>query len=92
MLNANSKTTKSLLNFFFSHEDESFYVNELARRLELDRRNLFKKLKELEDEGLFHIETMGNLKLYSLNKQYPLYAEYKKIILKTSGVEKKIYR
>jgi len=87
MLSITSKFTKSLLGFYFLHEDESLYVNELARRLDLDKRNLIKKLKELEKEGLFISEMRGNQKYYSLNKKFPLYKEYKKIVLKTFGFE-----
>ena len=90
MLSITSELTKSLLGFYFLHEDESLYVNELVRRLGLDKRNLIKKLKELEKEGIFISKMMGNLKYYSLNKRYPLYKEYKSIVLKTIGLEQKL--
>lgn len=85
-----SHTTLKLLVFFFSHEDENLYLNEISRRLNLEKRNLAKKLNELEQEGLFISERRGNLKLYSLNKKFSLYKEYKKIVLKTFGIEQKL--
>ncbi len=87
MLSLNSKITKSILGFFFLHEHESLYINELVRLLKVDKRNLVKKLKELEGEGLFINKPTGNLKYYSLNKKYPLYNEYKKLVTKTIGFE-----
>ncbi len=90
MISITSKIAQSLLAFYFLHEDESLYVNELVRRLELDKRNLVKKLTEFEREGIFKSEIIGNQKYYSLNKKYPLYKEYKRIVLKTIGIEKQL--
>ncbi len=90
MISVKSKITKSILNFFFLHEDESFYLNEIARNLCLDKRNLVKKLKEIEEEGLFSSQLRGNQRHYQLNKKYPLYKEYKKIIAKTIGLEEEL--
>ncbi|MBL7157063.1 MAG: nucleotidyltransferase domain-containing protein [Candidatus Omnitrophica bacterium] len=90
MISLKSKVTGSILNYFFINPGSSLYVNELSEKLSLDKRNLVKKLKELEKEGLLKSEPKGNLKLYSGDKKYPLYNEYKKIILKTLGFEKKL--
>ncbi|MBU4483929.1 hypothetical protein KKA47_00740, partial [bacterium] len=78
MISLNSRVVRRLLDFFFIHEDDSFYLNEIVRRIDVDKRNLSKQIKELEISGLFNVEKKGNLKLYSLNKNYPLYNEYKK--------------
>ena len=90
MIALNSKLVQKLLDLFFSHEDERFYANEIVRRLGVDKRNLAKKLKEFETEGLFVTESIGNMKFYSLNKDFPLYEEYKKIVLRTVGLERKL--
>lgn len=87
MLNLSSKITRKLLGYFFLHEDESMYFNEIVRRLGEDKRNLAKKIKEFEIMGLLNVEPIGNLKIYSLNKKFPLYEEYKKLVLKTVGIE-----
>jgi len=90
MISLKSKITGKVLNYFFLNQDSSLYVNELCAKLCLDKRNLVKKLKELEKEGILKSDSRGNLKLYSGNKKYPLYSEYKKIVLKTLGLEKKL--
>ncbi|MFC1643748.1 nucleotidyltransferase domain-containing protein [Candidatus Omnitrophota bacterium] len=82
--------TKELLNYFFLHPENSVFVNEISRKLNLDKRNLVKKLKELEEEGIFKSESRGNQKIYSINKSFPLFNEYKQIVFKTIGIENKL--
>ncbi len=90
MISLKSNITKELLGYFFLQEDKHLYLNEISEKLNLDKRNLLKKLKELVQEGLFRKEAEANLTYYSLNKDYVLYGEYKKIILKTIGIESKL--
>lgn len=87
MISLKSEITRKLLNYFFLNPKESLYVNELSRNLVLDKRNLVKKIKELETEGILKSQVRGNLKLYSINRDYPLYNEYRKIVIKTIGFE-----
>jgi len=90
MISLKSKVTKALLNYFFLNPQENFYINELTKKLRLDKRNLVKKMHELEKEGILSSRRRGNLKLYSINKGYSLYEEYKKIVLKTIGFEQEV--
>lgn len=90
MISFRSEVTKKVLNYFFINPGESLYVNELSRKLQLDKRNLVKKIKELKAENILKSQTRGNLKLYSINKNYPLYSEYRKILMKTEGVAPKL--
>lgn len=90
MLPLKSKVTIRTLEYLFIHKDKSFYVNQLVRKLNLDKRNLVKKLKELEQENLLQSKKESNLKYYSINKSYPLYQEYKNIFTKNFGPEGKL--
>ncbi|MCK5010948.1 MAG: nucleotidyltransferase domain-containing protein [Deltaproteobacteria bacterium] len=90
MISLRSEITKKLLNYFFINPHESLYVNEMSKKLCLDKRNLVKKIKELEKEGILKSQHRGNLRLYSINKDYPLYNEYRKIVIKTLGFEENI--
>ena len=90
MISLRSEIAKKILNYFFINPRENLYVNELLRKLSLDKRNLVKKLRELEKEGILKSQTRGNLRLYSINKSYPLYKEYEKIVLKTVGLEDRL--
>ncbi len=90
MIPLRSQVTRKVLSLFFLNPHETLYVNELARRLGLDKRNLVKKLHELDHVGILRSERKGNLRIYGVNPEFPLYQEYRKIVLKTIGVEEKL--
>lgn len=79
MINLRSKITIKILNYYFLNKEKANYINELARMLDVDPGNLFRKLKELEREGLFSSELRGQQRYFFLNKKYPFLAEYKKM-------------
>ena len=83
----NTKLRRKLLTYSFTHPDENYYVRELSSLIDEDPGNLSRELRKLEEEGLFASFTRGRAKFYSLNKQYPLFKEIKKIVFKTEGVE-----
>ena len=56
MLRFRSKITIKVLNYYFLNPQKSHYVNELARILGVDPANLFRKLRELEKEGILVFE------------------------------------
>lgn len=87
MISLKSSITQKLLSYFFLNKTKELYVNELARLLETDPKNLDKKLKELEKEGLFRSEFKGKQKYYSMNLSFPLFKEYEQIVNKTIGLE-----
>jgi predicted nucleotidyltransferase len=78
MFNFKSQITIKTLGYFFVNPDKKHYINELAGILAVDPGNLFRKLKELEAEGILQSEVKGNQKYYWLNKKYPLFNELKK--------------
>ena len=78
MIDFRSKITVKILGYYFINPEKKHYINELAVLLEIDPGNLFRKLKELETEGILISETRGNQKYFSLNKNYPLLKEIKK--------------
>lgn len=86
MLLIKSQLIKKLLAFYFTNPQAKKYLRELARILDVDPGNLSKELNKLEKEGLFKFENRGGQKVFYLNKDYPLFEEYKNIILKTEGV------
>lgn len=90
MISLKSEVTKKLLNYLFLNPEQSLYLNEISNNLSLDKRNLVKKIRELEREGFLKSETRGNLKFYRINKDYPLYNEYRQIVLKTVGFEENL--
>jgi predicted nucleotidyltransferase len=86
MFKFRSKITIKILRYFFLNPQKSRYINELANILDLDVGNLFRKLKELEQEGILYSEMRGNQKYYGLNKNYLLLKEIKKAYNSKNGL------
>jgi len=86
MLGFRSKITIKVLNYYFLNPQKSHYVNELARILDVDPANLFRKLKELEKEGILVSEMKGNQRYFSLNKKYSFLKELKKTFEAKYGI------
>lgn len=86
MLEYRSQITQKVLGYYFLNPQRAHYINELADLLRVDPGNLFRKLKELEQEGVLVSEAHGNQKYFSLNKKYPLLHEVKKIYNAKYGV------
>ena len=82
----NGKLKQRLLAYVFTHEDEDFYVRELAMLIGEDPGNLSRELRRLEKDGLLKSVSRGRAKFYSLDKNYSLFPELKKMIFKTEGV------
>ncbi|MFH0887462.1 MAG: nucleotidyltransferase domain-containing protein [bacterium] len=90
MISFNSKIAIKLLDYYFLNPGIRRYINELARLLEVDPKNLDRKLKELEATGLLQSETRGKERYFFLNRKFPLLKQYRQIFLKTHGLDKKI--
>ncbi|MDH7513011.1 MAG: hypothetical protein QHH14_08705 [Clostridiales bacterium] len=92
MISLRSQVTRKIPKLFFLNPQETLYVNELSRTLGLDKRNLVKKLHEQDHKGILKSEKRGNLRLYGVNPEFPLYHEYRKNVLKTIRVEERLIR
>ncbi len=90
MILRHSQVSKKVLNYFFLNIQARRYVNELAKLLAVDPKNLYRKLRELEQEGILQSEFWGKQRYYSLNKKYPLLKDYRHIFLRTIGFEKQL--
>jgi len=86
MFQFRSKITIKVLGYFFLNPQKTHYVNDLAIVLDLDVGNLFRKLKELEKEGILCSEKRGNQKYYRLNKNYSLLKEAKRMYNAKYGI------
>ncbi len=90
IISLRSIITQKVLNYFFLNKNQKRYVNELARILDVDPKNLDRKLKEFEEIGLFISEYKGKERYYSLNHSFPLISEYEQIFKKTYGIEEQL--
>jgi predicted nucleotidyltransferase len=83
-----SKLREGLLTLYVTNPNKKYYLRELERILNYSVANIRRELIKLERSGLFLRENKGNLVYYYLNHSYPLFNEFKSIIIKTSGVPK----
>lgn len=90
MISLRSKITQEVLTYYFLHEKAEIYLNELARKLNLDSGNLSRKLSELEKQGILKSKFQGKERFFSLNKNFPGYTGIKSYILKTLGIESQL--
>ncbi len=87
-----SKLRSKILSYFFTNPETSLYVRELGIIIHEDPGNLSRELRKLEQEGIFTSAAKGTVKLYSLDKKYPLFNDLKNIIFKTEGIEGSLRR
>ena len=88
MILLKSKITQKILNLLLLNEKERFYVNELAKIIDEDPSNVYKKLLELKKEGIIIDDFQGKERYFFINKEYRFLKEYKNIILKDIGFER----
>ena len=90
MFNNNSQIVIKVLGYFFMNAEANKHLHDLAKILKIDASNLSKKLKVLESEKVLRSNMEGNRRIYSLNKEFPLLSEYKKIFIYKYGFENRI--
>jgi len=83
-----SKTRRIILKAFVESPDIEYYTRQLASLHHLSAGTLHRELTKLNSSGILKARKIGNIKLFSLNKENPLYEEIKNIIYKTEGVIK----
>lgn len=90
MIKLGSKITVKILGYFFLNPHQEHYINELAEILSIDPGNLFRKLEELEVEGILISKRRGNQRYFGLNNRYPLLRETKKIYERKYGLANRL--
>ncbi len=81
-----TRNKADLLRLFFTNPDESFYIHQIGRLLGKKPGVFQKTLNSLEEQGILTSEYVANTRCFKVNKNYPLYEEFKRIIFKTVGV------
>jgi len=76
-----SKTRIKILNLFFSHIDDRYYLRELERLLDESLSPLRRQLVKLVNMGILIVEEEANLKYYKLNKNFEGLEELKEVVL-----------
>ena len=86
-MNVLTKNKAELLKIFFTNPEQSFYTQEIGRTLGKKPGVFQRTLNNFVEEGVLESERRANARHFWLNKDYPLYQEFKSIVFKTVGVQ-----
>ena len=81
-----SKTRVKLLTLFLLNPESEFYVREMVRTTDENMNSVRRELANLESFGLITGQKKGVQQYYTVNRDFFLYDELQKIVLKTEGV------
>jgi predicted nucleotidyltransferase len=81
-----SKTRVKLLTLFLLNPEREYYVREIVRMTEENINAVRRELANLESFGLIAGMKKGNQQYYTVNRDFFLYEDLQKILLKTEGV------
>jgi predicted nucleotidyltransferase len=85
-----SRTRVKLLTLFLLSPEREYYVREIVRMTEENMNAVRRELANLESFGLITGMKRGNLHYYTVNRDFFLYEDLQKILLKTEGVARVI--
>jgi len=77
---------RRVLGLLLLHPGESYHVREIARLTDTVAGTLHKELATLAKAGILVAQTRGNQKLYTANRECPVFEELASILRKTSGM------
>ena len=80
-----SRVRVEILSVFLINPERELYVREVERLTGEDYKNVSMELRNLKEIGLLSSRNEGNLKYFSLNKDFVIYEELKSIFMKTKG-------
>jgi predicted nucleotidyltransferase len=81
-----SGTRVRLLTLFLTNPGKEYYVREIVRMTGDNYNAVRRELANLEEFGLIRGRKAGNLQYYLVNREFFLYEDLQRIILKTEGI------
>jgi len=81
-----SRTRVKLLTLFLLNPEREYYVREIARTTGENINAVRRELANLESFGLISSERRGNQIHYMVDRNFFLYDELQRIVLKTEGI------
>ncbi len=79
------RTRTAILSLLYGHPDESFYLRQLVRATACGNGATQREVKQLARAGLIARKSAGRQIFYQANRKSPIFAELRKLLLKTSG-------
>ncbi len=78
-----SRVRRKIVVVYAKYPDFRTHVRGLAKLIKEDPGNIQRELKRLEKVGFLTSEKQGNIKIYSTNKQFPIFKELQSIVIKS---------
>jgi predicted transcriptional regulator len=78
-----SRVRRKIIVVYAKFPDFKTHVRGLAKLIKEDAGNIQRELKRLEKVGFLTSEKQGNTKIYSTNKNFPIFKELQGIVLKS---------
>ena len=78
-----SRVRRKIVVVYAKYPDFRTHVRGLAKLIKEDPGNIQRELKRLEKVGFLLGEKQGNTKIYSTNKQFPIFKELQSIVIKS---------
>lgn len=78
-----SRVRRKIIVVYAKFPDFKTHVRGLAKLIKEDAGNIQRELKRLEKVGFLVSEKQGNTKIYSTNKNFPIFKELQGIVLKS---------
>jgi len=83
-----SNTRVKLLTLFLLNPESEYYIREIVRMCGENYNAVRRELANLESFGLITGQKKGNQQYYTVNRDFFLYDDLQKIVLKTEGIAK----
>lgn len=87
-----SKTRRKILELFFHHPAENYYLRKIVREIDEEVNAVKRELDILENGKVLTRERRLNKVFYFLNKSYVYYDEFNRIFAKTTLLAMMIYK
>lgn len=81
-----SKLRAKILGWLFCHPDQRYFGRQLKEILKEDSTNVSRELSRLTKMGILVRQVEGRQKYYQANRDCPVFAELRGLVLKTSGL------
>jgi predicted transcriptional regulator with HTH domain len=78
-----SRVRRKILVVYAKYPDFKTHVRGLAKLIKEDPGNIQRELHRLESGGFLVVSRQGNARVYSTNKQFPIFKELQSIVIKS---------
>jgi DNA-binding transcriptional ArsR family regulator len=85
-----SRTRVAMMELFFTKPTEMYYVREITRATKEEINAVRRELDRMVNYGLLKSEQRGNRLYYYLNTKYVYFQELQQMVVKSTGLGKKI--